>query len=62
LPDTAIVTLRLGDEATHAFVAWREAAPALGIDVAHSVGASREIRDEARQASREGYVVIVPDL
>jgi len=64
LPDTAIVTVGSGDEATQAFVAWpAKRAGAAGIVVAHEWwGLNSEIRDEARRLSREGYVVIVPDL
>ena len=63
-PDTAMVTVGTGDQATQAFVAWpAKRAGAAGIVVAHDRwGLDDQNREVARRLSREGYVAIVPDL
>lgn len=62
--DTSFVTLTVGSDTTHAFVAWpRKRAGAPGIVVVHEWwGLNEQIRGIASRLSHEGYVAIVPDL
>jgi carboxymethylenebutenolidase len=62
--DTSRVHLGPAGEGTDAFVAWpagKAATP--GVVMVHEWwGLNAQIREQARRLSREGYVVIVPDL